>query len=743
MLRGGVRPWLVVLAACGGRDDRPTPSAADDAEPVDGGASDVAPDSDGGTAALPTLPIGLDAFRRWDLWPLLRRGQRTYMRSTYDRAGGNETADANHHLHQRADGVVVPLELEGPGLLLFVRTNHWHGSPWHYVVDGADHVVTETTTKDPTKPVEGSVFEPAAAFPHPLTYTWSVTRGADLSWVPIAFRDGFSLGYGRMFYSTGYYIFSRFDRDAPLSRPLTPWTPEDRPGEDVLELLRHAGEDVAPKDLVATEQTLEVPASGAVTVAELRGTGTIRALRLVAPADRAIDLGRARLRITWDDRAAPSVDAPVALFFGAATLYRRTTDEWLVKALPVSVRFPPGAGVVELSTYFPMPFQSGARIELVGAGAAIGSVRTHVRTGPLPADARDLGLFHATFRDHGEGVRGRDHVLLDTRAVEGGGDWCGAFVGTTYQFSDRAELATLEGDPRFFFDDAEGPQAQGTGSEEWGGGGDYWGGRTMTLPLAGHPVGAPWRAAKSPEDALESAYRFLLSDLFPFGRSARVHLEHGPVNDGTERYRTVAYWYGAPRACLLRGDRLQLGDAADEAAHAFQWAGDPPAETVTSRFELGVDHLDGKELFPATSDVGRHGKGTSTMTLRVPDGAVGAFLRRKLDYAFADQRARVWVADDRDGAPWVLAGVWHTAGSHRCIFTPVASELATMTPVVQESDRRFREDEFVLPGSLVRGRARVRIKLEPFGVATPLLPGTPAPPNDWSAFRYELFGWVR
>ncbi len=27
--------------------------------------------------------------------------------------------------------------------------------------------------------------------------------------------------------------------------------------------------------------------------------------------------------------------------------------------------------------------------------------------------------------------------------------------------------------------------------EEWGGGGDYWGGRNMTLPFAGHPVGAP------------------------------------------------------------------------------------------------------------------------------------------------------------------------------------------------------------------------------------------------------------
>ncbi|MBK7396173.1 MAG: DUF2961 domain-containing protein [Myxococcales bacterium] len=732
--------WLLLgVAACGATADRPTPTDGEsDVVLTDTGAVDAAP-----AGALPPLPVGLDAIRRWDLWPLIRRGMRTYLRSTYDRAGGNESADAAHHLHQRADGVVVPLALEGPGLLSFVRTNHWHGSPWHYVVDGADHVVQETTTKDPTKPVEGSVFEPTAAFPSPLTYTWSVTRGADLSWVPIGFTQGFTLGYGRMFYSTGYYVFSRFDPDAALSRPLVAWDPGQRPDPDVLALLSRSGEDLAPKDTPALERTVDLPASGGIVVAELVGQGSVRALRITAPAPRAVELGRARLRITWDGRKDASVDAPIALFFGAGTLYRRTAEEWLVRAFPVSVRFPKDRDVVELSTYFPMPFFERAKIELVSDGVAIEGLTVHVRTAPLPAEPVDLAYFHATFRDHGVGKPGHDHVLLDTTTVEGGGDFCGSFVGTTYQFSDRAELRTLEGDPRFLFDDAESPQAQGTGSEEWGGGGDYWGGRTMTLPFAGHPVGAPMHAAKDAEDGIESAYRFLLSDLFPFGKNARIQLEHGGANDSAERYKTVTYWYGAPRACLVRSDRVKVGDVADEAAHAFQWAGDPKVEALTSRFELGVDHLGAEEIYPATTDTGRHGLGTSVMTLRLPADNVGALLRRKLDYGFADQRARVFVADDRDGAPFVLAGVWHLAGSNRCLYTPVGGELATMTPLVQESNRRFREDEFVLPRHLVAGRSRVRVRLEPFGAATPLLPGTAAPPNDWSAFRYDLYAWVR
>ena len=92
------------------------------------------------------IPVGLDAYRMWDRWPYQRIGARAYMRSTYDRRGGNETADASHFLYQAAEDFNVTLDVEGKGVLYFVRTNHWHGSPWHYEVDGVDHIVQETTT---------------------------------------------------------------------------------------------------------------------------------------------------------------------------------------------------------------------------------------------------------------------------------------------------------------------------------------------------------------------------------------------------------------------------------------------------------------------------------------------------------------------------------------------------------------------------------------------------------------------
>src|SRR5690242_9067727 len=161
-------------------------------------------------ADLPVIPVGLDAYRMWDAWPRQRIGVRAYMRSTYDRAGGNEGADASHFLYQLSETNNVTLDIAGPGILYFARYNHWHGSPWHYVVDGTDHVVEESSTVEPNRPVPDSVFLPAKVFAPPLALTWSVTQGADLSWVPIPFQSSFRMDYSRTHYGTGYYIYHQY-----------------------------------------------------------------------------------------------------------------------------------------------------------------------------------------------------------------------------------------------------------------------------------------------------------------------------------------------------------------------------------------------------------------------------------------------------------------------------------------------------------------------------------------------------
>jgi hypothetical protein len=700
----------------------------------------------------PEIPIGLDAYRQWERWPYLRIGARAYMSSTYDRRGGNEGADASHFLYQQADDFNVSLDVEGPGILYFARYNHWHGSPWHYEVDGTDHLVRESSTADPTRPVKDSVFLPEQLFPRPLAWTWSDTKGADLSWVPIPFEKSFRMAYSRTHYGTGYYIYHRYVRGAKLSRPLRAWDGKTPPDDDVLKLIARAGSNLAPQlgtkaGVGTVSGVLNLPAKEAVTLSRLtQAPAQLRALDLSVPRASAVAFSRARLRITWDDRKQPSIDAPVALFYGAGTLYNRDNREYLVKGFPIHVR--DDGARVHLACYLPMPFFRSAHIELVGTEVAVPNVHWSVRYTPYKGPPNHVAYFHATYADHPKPERGKDLVLLDTRATEGSKDWSGHLVGTSFIFSHRARLDTLEGDPRFFFDDSQTPQAQGTGTEEWCGGGDYWGGRNMTLPFAGHPAGArSAKEAKCDEDKIESAYRFLLADLMPFGKNARICLEHGGTNESTEHYETVTYWYGTPAASLRQTDVLQIGDADSEKAHGYHSPDASAPYEITSRYEWGVDRVGGREIYPAHTDRGRSTKGASEFNLKLDPNNFGVLLRRKLDYAFANQRAEVFVADASRGQEgraleWKPAGVWYLAGSNTCVYSNPKEELGATQHVAQTSNRRFRDDEFLIPRDLTQGRSAIRVRVRFTPVKRPLFPGRAAPESAWSEIRYTAYCWV-
>jgi hypothetical protein len=700
-------------------------------------AADSAPSStkSAGHAAPPwppVTPVGLDSYLQWARWPYQRIGIRGYMRSTYDRDGLNRTADASHFLYGEGPDFNVTLDAMGRGILYFVRTNRWHGSPWHYEIDGVDHILRETSTADPEHPLPESKYDPAEIFSPPMALTWPTTKGSDLNWVPIPFERSLRLAYERTFYGTGYYILHQFADDTLASpRPLDWRTPPD---PRVLQVIGRSGSDVAPTDTARETNRLTFEPGRPLRLFQLAGPVMIRALKLTLPRDRALTLSDAHLRITWDGRQKPSVDVPLALFFGAGLLYNRTNAEHLVKAFPVNIRY--AGESVSLASYFPMPFFRSASIELIPPPALNRPVvlDAEIRYEPFDDQPSTVGYFHATYRDQGAGVLDMDHVLLDTRGLEGSEDWSGSFIGTSFTFTDNAELRTLEGDPRFFFDDARSPQAHGTGTEEWGGGGDYWGGQTVTLPFVGHPVGAPTPGdALDSNDLVHSAYRFLLADLFPFGKNARIQLEHGGVNDMFERYRTIAYWYGLPAASLVKSDELHIGDAASEQAHHYLSPEATPAQVLTSSYELG----------PEEAQFVRYTRGTSEFTLTIRPDNQGVMVRRVLDYGMPHQRALVSVADGEASEPmWEQAGTWYLAGSTTFYHSFPTGELAPPSPVILTSKRRFREDEFLVPRRLTQGRKLVRIRVKFEQVDRPLLPGLPPPQSAWSEIRYAVYCWV-
>jgi hypothetical protein len=160
-----------------------------------------------------------------------------------------------------------------------------------------------------------------------------------------------------------------------------------------------------------------------------------------------------------------------------------------------------------------------------------------------------------------------------------------------------------------------------------------------------------------------------------------------------------------------------------------------------------VDHLRGNEVYPALRDLGRSTKGSSEFTLKLEPKNFGVLLRRKLDYAFPNQRAEVYVADASQGQEektlsWKPAGVWYLAGSNTCVYSNPKEELGATQHIVQTSNRRFRDDEFLVPRDLTEGRSAIRVRVRFTPVNRPLFPGHPVPELAWSEIRYDAYCFV-
>ncbi|GAA4312776.1 DUF2961 domain-containing protein [Compostibacter hankyongensis] len=723
-------------------------------------ARDVRPAAD----HPPVIPVGTDAYQMWDRWPVQRIGDRAYMRSTYDRSGGNEAADASHFLFMDEGDRSVTLDVKGKGILYFFRANHWHGSPWHFTIDGQDHVVQETATRDPMdaqKKYSHTRFIPSAPFPEPLSWTWSTTRGADLIWTPMPFERSLQIAYSRTHYGTGYYIYHHYADDAALSRPIRSWTGRDAPGKALLSLIDSSGLDIAPRHIQRKKGSIRLNKTMQLLADLRKGPAVVRALKITLPLDKAVELERLRLRITWDGADSPSVDAPLCLFFGAGTFYNRDKREYLVRGFPINIHYDYPGKKVTLACYYPMPFFRSARFEISGSPAAA-VLDYEIRYAPYRGPANHLSYFHATYRDFPEPVPGRDLLLLDTKGAEGQQRWSGNFAGTSLIFSHNGFLGTLEGDPRFFFDGSLTPQAYGTGTEEWGGGGDYWGGQNMTLPFAGHPCGTTKKEnAADPKDLIESAYRFLLADLMPFGNRAVIRLEHGAENLSREHYETLVYWYGLPAPSLIKTDEVDIGKTEDEQAHRYTSPGASAVESIRSRYEWGIDSLPlrpwgmdpaqaayyrpGAEVYPAHTEDGRHTRSVSAFTVSLEPDNYGALLRRTLDYRYPNQEAKVYIAENgaAGDTTWSFAGTWYLAGSNTCVYSNPRGETDKRVYQVQTSDRRFRDDEFLLPARLTRGRKSIRVKLVCQPSDTELYPAHPFPEKSaWSELRYAVYSYV-
>jgi hypothetical protein len=192
-----------------------------------------------------------------------------------------------------------------------------------------------------------------------------------------------------------------------------------------------------------------------VTLMDVEGPGIIRHIWMTY-SPRNIHAHRNMiLRMYWDGSDVPSVEVPLADFFGQA----HGRPQNFASAYMTSPR---GRGY---NCYFPMPFGSHARITVtndMGDGRKLGALFFQIDYELRDHLPSQLGRFHAQFRRQNPTVLKQDYVVLD--GVEGPGKFVGCVIGV------RALGPRWwgEGEMKFYIDgDTDYPTICGTGTEDY------------------------------------------------------------------------------------------------------------------------------------------------------------------------------------------------------------------------------------------------------------------------------------
>ncbi len=269
-----------------------------------------------------------------------------------------------------------------------------------------------------------------------------------------------------------------------------------------------------------------------LVLADLEGPGTITHLWNTIAHDAPSYSRLMTLRIYWDGEDHPSVESPIGDFFGIG----HGLDRSFI-SLPIRVSSDGRAR----NCYWPMPFRKSAKITVSNDSdrrcPAFYFYVDWQRQKSLP---KDVGYFHAMYRQEFPCVMGRNYLLADITGR-------GHYVGTIQSVQMMSGGWYGEGDDFFFIDGEPEPRLRGTGTEDYFC--DAWGFRQQDGPFYGTPVWEGYEAGNR-----STAYRFHIPDPVPFTQSLRVEIEHKgsqqfPDGSGSgfierdDLMSSVALWY--------------------------------------------------------------------------------------------------------------------------------------------------------------------------------------------------------
>lgn len=286
------------------------------------------------------------------------------------------------------------------------------------------------------------------------------------------------------------------------------------------------------------------------TLFDVRGAGVINHIWItIAPDPGTLKRDDLVIRMYWDGNSEPSVHSPLGSFFGQGW------NEWYTFQSQPLVAAPGDAKA--LVSYFAMPFERGARIEIENqSDRNIDAFYYYVDYYEMDKLPVDMGRFHAWYNQE----------LTETTADEGENEWAtlgdvgnnktgasnylfadikgkGQFVGVNYYIQCPSPIWYGEGDDMIFIDGSKTPTLSGTGTEDYFN--TSWSPKEhFQHPYFGYPrVNTTDRSWETGWIGRTHVYRFHITDPIYFDKSLRFTIEHGHNNVLVLDLRSVAYWY--------------------------------------------------------------------------------------------------------------------------------------------------------------------------------------------------------
>ena len=563
----------------------------------------------------------------WEIWTdlgeiaRLRFDHQVVMRSSrcpdgcaYDR---HSDGDSRFIRTMGDEGVIF--ELEGAGAITRMWMTQGEGGVSHPLDENIRLRLTLDGAADPVIDLPlPDVFGAQAPFMPPLAVDRLVSSGGNVSFVPMAFRDGCRVSLvgaetARIWFQiTGHRLAS--------ADGVTSFTG----GEDLSDwsaLLGSPGADPWADGASHPMDTGVVTLDPGETriVAELVGPDSLTALRFDLFHEHWNELD-----LVLDFDGERRVEMSLADFFAIG---RAGTDA--TRSLLIGIN-----EQEELYSYFPMPFFRSARVAI----RLIDSVSEPVDVGFLvrrrdSIPPRDSGTFGAQLRVVDPSTSGRDSIIAKLR---GPGRWVGLFLEAGSIGSQSQ--AFLEGDERVHADDSRHPALYGTGVEDFFSGGFYFRvDSTVSTPFRRALHGLTYDLSDATGRAM-GMYRLMLTDAPVFGASLDVGLEGGPVNETPIRLRAVSYYYSRLTPPMRRRDVLDVGDDDSRFVHLYGWTGTQLCAELDTLFE------DEPPTALVSEECGR-GEGAASFVLRGVQRGHRVILRRRFDAGAGDQRARVHVEE--------------------------------------------------------------------------------------------------